>query len=260
MSDTISYVYCVVAPPFDAADAPRGLDNTLVRYLSSSGVAALVSSLDCVAYDGDAVAQSVENAEWLTPRAIRHDAVVTWAADHGPVIPFSMWAMFGDDVAVSEMLAERSAELQETLERVSGAREFLVRVAADAGALTAAAQSIDLRLRELEERASLATPGQAYLLRRKLAESRKAAERDTALLIAEQTHDALAASSRSSVVRATPAARQPGVLLDGAYLVDTVHYDEFRAELTRLMDVYQPAGVQFAFTGPWPPYHFVRDA
>jgi hypothetical protein len=230
-----------------------------VRRIASIDVAALVSTLDAAAYAGDAPAQAMQDPEWLTPRAVTHDAVITWAADRAPVVPFPMWIMFGDEAAVSAMLLRRVTELRGSLDRVSGAREFSVRVSADAKALVAAAEVTDSRLSELEQQASAATPGQAYLLRRKLAESRKLAERDAAARIAEQTHNALAGSSRASAARATPVASEQGVLLDGAYLVSNEKYDAFRAELTKLIGTYQPAGVRFDFTGPWPPYHFVRD-
>ncbi len=259
MTPTIDYVYCVAPASLDVTDAPRGLDRTPVRRVASADLAALVSSVDAAAYAGDAQAQSMQDAEWLAPRAISHDALVTWAADRGPVVPFPMWVMFSDDNAVSSMLDERSAELRRTLRRVSGAREYSVRVSADARALAASADATDGRLGELGQQIATANPGQAYLLRRKLAESRKIAEREAAARIAEQTHDALAGCSRASVARATPVANEHSVLLDGAYLVEHGKYDAFRAELTQLIGIYQPAGVRFDFTGPWPPYHFVRD-
>jgi hypothetical protein len=48
------------------------------------------------------------------------------------------------------------------------------------------------------------------------------------------------------------------VILDGAYLVPDEQYDAFRTALTALMSTYEAAGLHFEFTGPWPPYHFVR--
>ena len=259
MTETIDYVYCVVAASFDVTDAPRGLDRVAVRRVAAADLAAIVSSVDASAYSGDAPSQSMQNPEWLAPRAVTHDAVVTWVADRGPVVPFPMWVMFSDDAGVSAMLERRSAELRRTLEHVSGAREFSVRVSADAGAVAAAAQTTDPRLGEIERQASVATPGQAYLLQRKLAETRKIAERDAAARIAEQTHAALSGRSRASVARATAVAGEQSVLLDAAYLVENDKYDAFREELTEVVGIYQPSGVRFDFTGPWPPYHFVRD-
>lgn len=221
-------------------------------------IAAFVSSLDAAGYESAAVADRIGDAEWLAPCAVAHDALVTWASDRGPVIPFPMWVMFTDDAAVSTMLAEREDEFSRTLDRVKGAREFGVRVAADRAALASAADRLDSRLLELANHAAVAPPGEAYLLGRKLEAERKLATRDAAARIADRTHNSLAAVSRSDMVRAT-ASGEPGVILDGAYLVADDEYDSFRTVLTSLMDTFQPDGVRFDFTGPWPPYHFVRD-
>ena len=201
----------------------------------------------------------MDDAEWLTPRAVTHDALVTWAGDHGAVVPFPMWVMFSDEPAVTQMLAERAEEFRDTLDRVRGAREFGVRLSGDQTALAAAAETMDSALAALEQQAESASPGQAYLLRRKLADARKAAVRDAAVRIVEQTHDALSSHSRASVARATAIANEPGVLLDGAYLVADEEYQHFRTVLTEIIAAYEPVGLRFDFTGPWPPYHFVRD-
>jgi len=260
LTGSVQYVYCIVPASFAASDAPHGIDRTPVRRVARGMVAALVSSLDASEYSGDAAAERMGDPEWLAPRAVAHDALVTWASDRGPVVPFPMWIMFRDDASVSSMLADREEEFSETLDHVREAREFCVRVSADRSALAAAAELMDSALADIEQQAKVAPPGEAYLLRRKLMEARKLAARDAAARIADQTHQALSGSSRSAVARATAVSREPGVLLDGAYLVADDKYEPFREVLTELIAAFQPAGIRFDFTGPWPPYHFVRDS
>lgn len=262
MSVTVRYVYCVVPAQVPLAGAPAGIDGTAVRAVRSDaqpGLAALVSSLDSVEYSGENVSVRSDDTAWLTQRAIAHDALLTWAADAGPVVPLPMWVMFHDDDAVSQMLTERGAEFLGAIERVSGAREFGVRVSGDKAALAMAVEQLNHDLARTEQQASVAPPGQAYLLRRKAAEARKIATRDAAARIAEESHERLAGRSRASLARATALANEPGVILDGAYLVANEDYDAFRSVLTDLIATYAPAGLRFDFTGPWPPYHFVRD-
>lgn len=246
------------AAQFHDPATPSGIDRTAVRCIVRGNLAAVVSALDAVAYGPDSIAQKTGDAEWLAPRAVAHDSLITWASDRGPVVPFPMWVLFSGDSSVATMLAEREPELIAALERVTNAREFCVRIAADRAALGRAAETMDALLADLEQRASVAPPGEAYLLRSKLAEARKSATRDAAARIAEQAHDSLCAASRLGLARQSQA-REAGVLLDGAYLVANELYDRFREVLTGLMAAYEPAGVRFDFTGPWPPYHFVRD-
>ena len=260
MSATVEYVYCVVPATFGLATAPRGIDNSVARTVSSGEVAALTCSLDGPSYEGDIVAEKIGDPEWLAPRAIAHDAIITWAGDRGAVVPLPMWVMFTDESGVARMLVDREREFVDALARVNGAREFCVRIAADRTALAAAAEQMDKTLAGLVQQASFAAPGEAYLRGRKLAEARKAATRNAAVRIAEESHQALSQEARSNVARATPAASEQGTILDGAYLVADDNYDQFRTVLTGLMATFEPAGVQFDFTGPWPPYHFVRES
>jgi hypothetical protein len=260
LSATAEYVYCVVPAGFDVTGAPFGLDRSAVRLVQNSDLAAVVSDVDAAEYTGEATATAVGDPEWLSPRAVAHDSVITWIADRGAVIPFPMWVLFSDDSAVSSMLESRRAQFHAALDRVSDAREFSVRVSADASALANAAAATDSNLQQLDTQARAASPGQAYLLRRKLAESRKQAARDTALRIADETHSALSSTSRASAPRRTASSTDAGILLDAAYLVPDDRYDAFRSALTETVGTYAPSGVRFDFTGPWPPYHFVSDA
>lgn len=259
MTATVEYVYCAVPASFVLTDAPHGIDDTIVRSVVSAGIAALVSSIDASLYSGDEPAERMGDPEWLAPRALAHDAIVTWAADRSAVVPFPMWVMFSGDQAVSAMLDARHDDFRAILDRVEGARELCVRITADRASLERAAAQMDDAPASLDRQAELAPPGQAYLLRRKAAELRKSVVRDAAAQIADSAHAALSAESRESATRTRSAANEPSALLDAAYLVDDSRYEAFRSALTQLMTTYAPAGLKFDFTGPWPPYHFVGE-
>ncbi|MDQ2890059.1 MAG: GvpL/GvpF family gas vesicle protein [Gemmatimonadota bacterium] len=262
MTPTIDYVYCVGTAANGRA-MPDGIDGARVRQVGSDGadgLRALVSSLDAREYAAEVVSERTGDSAWLAPRARAHDALVTWAADAGPTLPFPMWVLFADERAIVQMLHDRADEFRRALAHVAGAREYGVRVAGDRASVEAVAERTSVAHAELVSRAADSTPGQAYLLQRKMAELRKAASRDAAARLAEEAHRALSSHSRASVAPAGALAREQGVILDGAYLVDDGAYDAFRATLTEIMREYQPSGIRFDFTGPWPPYHFVRDA
>lgn len=266
----MEYVYGVVpapaAQPQDGAGSvpvpPPGIDGTDVRLLAVGEFGALVSTLDGTRYAADLVGQLGSDPEWMAPRAVAHDAVVTWASDNGPIVPLPMWVMFADPDSVVAAIQARTDEIRAQLELVRGSREYGVRLRAGLDSLTALATSMDAELSALAGRAAAATPGQAYLLRRKLEETRREALRRVAGQIASEVHLALEAESRRAVRRPidrggdAPGA-QANLLLDGAYLVPDATYDSFRRVLTRLVERFASAGCSIEFTGPWPPYHFV---
>jgi hypothetical protein len=255
------YVYGLVPRVTDTSSAPRGIDGADVTTVSASELAALVSRLDPEGYSPAVIEERVGDVEWLAPRAEAHDAVVSWAGNPGPVVPLHMWALFSSRDAVVEMLEKRSAELVPVMDRLRGADEYGLRVYADPGALEKVAGASDPGVAELERSASSAGPGQRYLIERKLERARREAARSLASSRADAIHDTLAAQSVAAARDPIPTAASDGsAVLSAAFLVRRDALDAFRGALTALVRETEVEGFRFAFTGPWPPYHFAGSA
>lgn len=258
---TLYYVYGIVPPATDVASAPAGIGGAAVTTVGSGPLAALVSQLDAEAYSPELIEERVGDVEWLAPRAEAHDAVVSWAGHPGPVAPLHMWAMFSDRHGVIEMLESRASELVPLLERLRGADEYGLRVYADPAALERVAAGSDPSVAELERTAASAGPGQRYLIERKLEGARRDAARSLASSRADAIHATLAAQSVAAARDAIPTAASDGsAVLSAAFLVRRDALDPFRAALTALVRETEPEGFRFAFTGPWPPYHFAAGS
>ena len=117
---------------------------------------------------------------------------------------------------------------------------------------------------ELAERARTAAPGQRYLIERKADELRGVELRRVSAESAREAFDALSALGERAVRDALPAApsgaRPAGVaVLDASFLVRRDRADPFRAAAGELAAKLEPRGLRVELSGPWPPYHFVRD-
>lgn len=258
---TLYYVYGIVPPATDAAGAPAGIEGAAVSAVGTQSLAALVSELDAEAYSPELIEERVGDVEWLAPRAEAHDAVVSWAGHPGPVVPLHMWAMFSGRDGVIEMLESRASELVPLLDRLRGADEYGLRVYADPAALEKIAAGSDPSVAELERTAASAGPGQRYLIERKLEGARRDAARSLASSRADAIHATLAAQSVAAARDAIPTAASDGsAVLSAAFLVKRDALDPFRAALTALVRETEPEGFRFAFTGPWPPYHFAAGS
>ena len=254
---TLFYVYGIVPPGMDATGAPAGIERAAVSLVGTPSLAALVSRLDAQAYSPELIEERVGDVEWLAPRAEAHDAVVSWAGHPGPVVPLHMWAMFSGRDAVLAMLETRAPELVPLLERLRGADEYGLRVYADPPGLERIAAGNDASVAELERTAASAGPGQRYLIERKLEGARRDAARSFAASRADAIHATLAAQSVAAARDAIPTAASDGsAVLSAAFLVRRDGLDAFRAALTALVRETESEGFRFAFTGPWPPYHF----
>jgi hypothetical protein len=257
------YVYGIVREGFDPARAPAGLDDTPVRVAKSGRIGALVSRLPGSGYSAQDIESNSGEVAWVSPRAMAHDRVLTWAQEHGGVIPLPMFSLWGSEDALSRSLADQASELARVVDRVSGADEFGLRVHRRDDVMIGAIDDLDPQIAALRREVRAAPPGQRYLLERKVADLGKGAVRAASQRMAQRIFDELRAFARDALSRppVPEAGRVPDatLVLNAAFLVDRKRLDEFRAAVGAHVRDYQPRGLAFDFTGPWPPYNFVGE-
>lgn len=260
-SPTLLYLYGVVRPDFDASRAPAGLEEARVEVLRVGGHGMLVSRLPAASYAPDVVERQSAEMDWITPRAVAHDRVLTWAQEHGGIVPMSMFSLWSDEAALGASITARGDALATTFARVENADEYGLRIHRRDREMLAAAHELDPGIAALRREAAAASPGQRYLLERKLAEQSKQAIRAAAQRLARDAFDALRQHAREAVLRAaTPSSSAPDdatLVLNAAFLVERARFGAFQAEVARHATAGAPRGLTFDFTGPWPPYNFV---
>jgi DNA gyrase inhibitor GyrI len=263
MSERLCYVYGVVPASTSTATAPKGIEQGAVSLIPSGEYAALATSVRAEDYAPGRVEALTADVDWVSERAMAHDRVLTWASDNSAVVPFPMWTLFRDAPAVKAMLSKRLPELRQTFARLGGGREFIVRVYVQAGPLMENINSHVAELRQLELDAASASPGQKYLLQRKLDELRRGAGRDLATKAAAEIFESLKSCSMETVreqpVNSGSPREQGRAVLNASFLVDPNNLVEFQGALTSMVEKFEPSGFKFDFTGPWPPYHFVGE-
>jgi hypothetical protein len=263
MTERLCYVYGVVPASMNPATAPKGIEQGRVTLIENGEFAALATSVRAEDYAPARVEELTADVDWVSERAMVHDRVLTWASDNGPVVPFPMWTLFRDTAAVKAMLSKRSAELRQTFARLGSGREFIVRVYVQADALMQNLNTHVGELREVEEEAAHASPGQKYLLQRKLEGLRRDAGRGVAGKAAAEIFDSLKNCAMDTVreqpVNSGGPREQGRAILNASFLVAPSRLVEFQRALTAMVEKYESTGFQFDFTGPWPPYHFVGE-
>lgn len=262
MSETLQYVYAIVPAAADPSGAPRGIDGLPVAVERDGGLGALVTAVPADSYRPEEVESASASLDWLAPRARAHDAVVTWASDQWPTIPLPVFSMFAGAPAVRSMLRERAPALRRLLDRVASGREYTVRVYVIERELRERIGALSAPVRELEETAQRESPGKQFLMRRK-ADALRGSEADRVIEdVAASVRDRLARHAQAVAEDVLPGRgddERGGAVLDASFLVGDASLDAFRAELTALASEQEPNGFRFDFTGPWPPYHFVRE-
>ena len=254
------YAYGIVPANAAISGAPSGVDERDVALVSEGELGALISELSGSEYEPDAIAASSGDMDWVAPRAKAHDLVLTWASDRGPVIPLPMFtSTFGSADAIRGMLRSRAPELRPVLAKVARGREYALRVYRVDAELKAALPKLNAEIGKLQAAADAATPGQRYLLQRKLDERAKDEVRATSLAIATEIRNQLAKVALDTATSPIPrvTADAPGTMvLNAAFLIAPESLRAFQELLTEIVNQRQPNGFRFDFTGPWPAYHF----
>jgi hypothetical protein len=228
--------------------------------IEKGGLAAVASPVPLKDYDEAALQAHLADAAWMALRAMRHERVVDYFAKRASVVPLRFGVIYLDAAGVEQMLAERSDELRAAIERLRGREEWGVNVYCDRKALMEAISSISPLLQEMNEQTAQASPGQAYLIRKKMdsmrstearSEVRRAVER-----IEQELKEASEGAGRLRLLK--DEAGEHGELVGKlAFLVDRERFEEFRRAAERLADEAAGAGFRLELTGPWPAYNFV---
>ena len=258
------YVYCVAesaaARELDAGSFPTAIeDDTKLEWIKANDLAALCSPVPLDSYGEEALAERLSDATWTAVRAMRHETVVEYVAKRVSLVPLRFGTIYLERARIERMLTEKGRELAQLLERLRGREEWGVNVYADRATLMASITSVSPRLREMVQQAESASPGQAYLMQKKI-ETLRVDEVRAALngiidsvekKLSEQADDAR--RLRILKVEATEHGELKGKF---AFLVKRSEFEEFRDAAERLAQEHLGAGVRLELTGPWPAYNF----
>jgi Gas vesicle synthesis protein GvpL/GvpF len=258
------YVYCVgdssaLAPLFEDALPVAIEGEARLEMEAEVTLAAVLSAVPLADYGEEALQGRLADATWTAVRAMRHEKVVEHFASRASVVPLRFGTIYLERAGVRQMLAEREPDLRAIIERLRGREEWGVNILCDRQKLLETITSLSPRLRALDEQAASASPGQSYLLRKKIDAMRVDEARAEMKSVATEIEGELARLSEGAA-RLRMLKDEGGEHLDLvakiAFLVARTRFEEFRAAAERLAQAYAPAGFQLELTGPWPAYNF----
>ena len=173
MSDLAFYVYCIAesaaAAQLPADSLPAAIEeDSKLEWITVHNLAALVSRVPLATYNEESLAEHLTDATWTAIRAMRHETVVEYVAKRTSVVPLRFGTIYLERDGIEKMLTGRSRGLEELIEQLRGREEWGVNVFSDRAVLLSTITSVSPVLRELVERAQQASPGQSYLMQKKI--------------------------------------------------------------------------------------------
>jgi hypothetical protein len=259
------YVYCIgearkLSELMREAMPSAIEDEGGLELIEEGGLAAVSSRVALDDYNEAALQANLADATWTALRAMRHERVVDYFARRASVVPLRFGTIYLERARVLKMLRERGEELRSVIERLRGREEWGVNVFCDRKALLESIVEFSPRLRELNEQAANASPGQAYLMRKKMEAMRSdEARAEVKRTVAHIEQELRASSEGAASLRVLKdEAGELGELAGKlAFLVERERFAEFRGKAERLAQETDGLGFRLELTGPWPAYNFV---
>jgi hypothetical protein len=258
------YVYCIAesaaAQQLDGASFPSSIEDTAkLEWVTANDLSALTSAVPLNTYGEEALAERLTDATWTAVRAMRHETIVEYVAKRVSVVPLRFGTIYLDRSGIERMLTGQRRELGEVLERLRGHEEWGVNVYSDRATLISSITSVSPRLRELVRQAEAASPGQSYLMQKKI-DALRVDEARTALTDIidniEKTLSGQAGDAKRLRILKVEATEHGELKGKFAFLVKRSEFEEFRVAAERLAEEHQSAGMRLELTGPWPAYNF----
>jgi len=260
-SDQVLYVYGIIPGEQSLPD-----DGAL-RGVEASGLTAIVEPVPAADFSPEALEERLKSLEWVGGLARRHEAVLEGAMRLGAVVPARLCTLFSHAEALAAALAEGRERLGAALERVRGREEWGVKVYCDETLLGSRVGAEDGEALALAAALAEASPGQAFLLRKKRQArlAKIAGERLGDLL--DETLGALEGELDDVPFELLPApptgpaTAAPGPLvLNLAALVAAARRTAFHSAVEKVSERFADDGLHFAVSGPWPPYSFAAGS
>lgn len=266
-NQTAYYVYCIAesaaAEQLDAASFPVAIeDDAKLEWVTANDLAALSSAVPLDSYGEEALTEHLADAAWTAVRAMRHETVVEYVAKRASVVPLRFGTIYLERSGIERMLDGKGRELTRIIERLRGREEWGVNVYSDRATLLASITSVSPRLRELAQQAEAASPGQSYLMQKKIDALRVDEVRVALNRIVDEVENALskhADDAKRLRILKVEATEHGELKAKFAFLVKQAEFDDFRGAAERLAEENLSAGVRLELTGPWPAYNFSSE-
>ena len=245
LAGRLLYIYGFVRAPmtFDRIEGVE--EGSEVFFIESAGVACAASFVPAEAYERAPGERPAEQLEWVTPRALRHHAVVSALHGEGTVLPLQFGTVCRNAADARQVVADLQPALSNLLDTLDNKDEWTLRATADAAAIAARCEAAP-EMTALKVVESDLPDGRAYFARKQRAK-----------VLADLVAQTIASAQDDAYARLAPlAADVVRTSRHSALLVDRAAVEAVASRLAGLQAVHGGLGLTFELVGPWPPYSF----
>ncbi len=279
------YLYCIFSGKEYALPLVRGIDNTNPIFSIKYGdIEALASYVPLSEYNEESLEKNLRDLQWIAPRAQAHEriieSVMRFCPDAVGIIPIKFCTIFRDESKVSEILRRNYEKLKSLHDYVEDKEEWGIKVyfngkqireaditETSSDALVeplsqVAAESTD-KMKEIEEKLAVVSPGVGYFLRRKRDRTVKENTEKVLRRLTEKIYEELQSWAvevrRNKLYGRQQTVRDGEMVLNVAMLLKKSDVGKVKSNIDELAATYSGRGFIFELSGPWPPYNFCTE-
>lgn len=208
--------------------------------------------------------KNLSDLEWLKTHAERHEIIIEGIMKTIPVIPSKFATVFFNEQNLLSFLEKYADELNEKLAYLGNKEEWGVKIYCDQEKLTEGIIKENEMIQAIDSQISSASPGKAYLLRKKkiglLAEAVKEGMDRYRKSFLELLQNF---STQTKINDTTPrkfTGRNEDMILNAAFLIENNMVPKFIKQVKAFTSEseFTALGFHFDSSGPWPPYNFCQ--
>ncbi|MBU4312765.1 MAG: GvpL/GvpF family gas vesicle protein [Candidatus Omnitrophica bacterium] len=252
------YLYCITK----TKPCRSNLEEIGVRAypVYFQGTHAVVSKVSPDEFSEDNLKKKLADMTWVEKKILQHEKVIEEIMKDATVIPFKFGTVFQTEENVEGLLREHGLEFKSIISELEGKEEWGLKIYCDLEKFKDSLQNEDGKIKEIEKNIAVSNKGKAYFLKKKkdilinniLNERISEYTRDSFDRLKGPSLDAKINKLLSQEVTQ----KKEKMVLNAAFLVSKKRIKEFDSILTYFKTKYAHKGLEFAWTGPWPPYNF----
>lgn len=253
-----------------------GIDGCSPLFLNPVGeITAVLTHAVLDDFIGERGDENLQDINWITPRACRHQEVVEQIMAQSPVLPVRFGTLYHSKESLNQMLGQHETKMALFLKDIANKEEWAVKGYMDRNkavmAMTQklmgqASESLDCSSNKQDRGFRVGesdTPGALYFKKKKIEQQAQAELNQYVHELVISLADRLEPLSVDMTERQLRSKKVTGkdtdMILNWAALLDKNNIQPFNAAINRINDDYQTQGVKLESSGPWPPYSFCPE-
>ena len=255
----VYYLFCLISadslPPLEG----RGIDGEHPLFMERvQDIAAVLCEVALEMFSGADAEERLKDLAWIGPRACRHEEVILAVRNHVPVLPVRFGTVFSTLELLAAALERHRERIAGFLKQAAGSDEWTVK-----GLLDRRKAREDIMNEKLNEQAAALadlSPGKRYFMIQRI---KSEAHKDLRARLRELTKDVVKSlspltldSAQRRLLSCDVTGGEEEMFFNGAFLVLGTSLERLQTMIAELNSRFEPQGMRFDLSGPWPPYSF----